>query len=165
MISIRKADFSDVKVLKQLADVLVPNTFKCVLNTSQIDFMLDKHYSQEALQDAINSGKVYFIANLDGEDTAAVSVIQHGPDLFLMQKIYVEIKNQGKGVGTALFNHVVEYVKENHPKPCTIELLINKHNPGLDFYVKQGMEKVRDTGLDMGDFFINEEVYSMKVNG
>lgn len=63
MISIRKADFSDVKVLKQLADVLVPNTFKSVLNTSQIDFMLDKYYSQEALQDAINSGKVYFIAN------------------------------------------------------------------------------------------------------
>ena len=48
MISIRKADFSDVKVLKQLADVLVPNTFKSVLNTSQIDFMLDKYYSQEA---------------------------------------------------------------------------------------------------------------------
>lgn len=47
----------------------------------------------------------------------------------------------------------------------SIELLINKHNPGLDFYVKQGMEKVRDTGLDMGDFFINEEVYSMKING
>ncbi|MGN1280536.1 MAG: GNAT family N-acetyltransferase [Succinivibrio sp.] len=163
MISIRKANHEDLAVLNSLAEKLVPNQFKSVLNTSQIDFMLDKFYSQKALSDAINSGKIYFIASYEGEDTAVASVIEQGPDLFLMQKLYVEGKNQGKGVGTALFNYILDYVKQKHPSPCTVELLINKHNPGLNFYIKRGMKKIRDTGLDMGDFFINEEVYSIDV--
>ena len=164
MIKIRKATFQDIATLKELALNLVPNSYKGVLNTSQIDFMLDKYYSQQALQDALNQGKEYFIATLDGEDVGVVSVIEHGPDLFLMQKIYVQSNAQGKGVGTKLFEHLVEYVQQKHPGECTIELLINKHNPGLEFYTKRGMQKIRDTGLDMGDFFINEEVYSLKVN-
>ena len=108
MIKIRKATFQDIATLKELALNLVPNSFKGVLNTSQIDFMLDKYYSQQALQDALNQGKEYFIATLDGEDVGVVSVIEHGPDLFLMQKIYVQSNAQGKGVGTKLFEHLVE---------------------------------------------------------
>ena len=48
MIEIRKADRGDVKALKDLAESLVPDSFKGVLNTSQVDFMLDRYYSQEA---------------------------------------------------------------------------------------------------------------------
>lgn len=162
MISVRKADYEDVKVLKKLADELVPSSFKGVLNTTQIDHMLDKFFTQEALQDALNAGKDYFIASLDGEDLGVVSVIKHGPNLFLMQKIYVSQKALGKGIGTALFEEVKQYVKQQQT-PCTIELPINQHNPGLPFYVKQGMKKIRDAGIDMGDFFINEEVYSINV--
>lgn len=164
MIKIRKADHSDIETIKDLALSLIPNSFKGVLNTSQIDYMLDTFYSQQALQDALDAGKEYFIANYDGVDVGVVSVIKHGPDLYLMQKIYVEPKVQGKGVGTALFNQLIDYVAKIQDGPCTIELLINKHNPGLAFYTKRGMVKVRDTGLDMGDFFINEEVYSLDVN-
>ena len=55
------------------------------------------------------------------------------------------------------------YVKEIHQGPCTLELLINQHNPGMNFYIHKGMVKVRDTGFDMGDFFINEEVLSLEI--
>lgn len=162
MISVRKAKYEDVKILKKLADELVPSSFKGVLNTTQIDHMLDKFYTQEALQDALESGKEYFIANKDGEDLGVVSIIKHGPNLFLMQKIYVSEKALGKGIGSALFNEVKQYVKQQQSS-CTIELPINQHNPGLPFYVKHGMKKVRDAGIDMGDFFINEEVYSINI--
>ena len=164
MITIRKASYTDLQILKQLAQELIPSSFKGVLNTSQIDYMLDKCYSQQALQDAFDKGQEYFIASIDNVDIGVVSVIEHGPDLYLMQKIYVNTNHQGKGVGSALFEHLINYIKEKHQGLCTIELLINKHNPGLNFYIKRGMTKVRDTGLDMGDFFINEEVYSLKVN-
>ena len=157
MITVRKATSEDVGVLQKLASELVPSSFKGVLTTAQIDFMLDKLYSQQALSDAIGAGTDYFIATYNG------SVIQQGPNLFLMQKIYVNEHFIGKGIGTALFTKVKEYVRSKI-LPCTIELIINAHNPGLDFYKNKGMQKVRDTGLDMGDFFINEEVYSLELN-
>lgn len=163
MITVRKATSEDVGVLQKLASELVPSSFKGVLTTAQIDFMLDKLYSQQALSDAIGAGTDYFIATYNGEDLGVVSVIQQGPNLFLMQKIYVNEHFIGKGIGTALFTKVKEYVRSKI-LPCTIELIINAHNPGLDFYKNQGMQKVRDTGLDMGDFFINEEVYSLELN-
>ncbi len=163
MITVRKANHDDVGILRKLASELVPSSFKGVLTTSQIDFMIDKLYSQQALQDAIGAGTDYFIASYNGEDLGVVSVIQQGPELFLMQKIYVNEHYLGKGIGTALFTKVKEYVRSKI-LPCKIELIINSHNPGLDFYKKNGMTKVRDTGLDMGDFFINEEVYSLELN-
>ena len=33
----------------------------------------------------------------------------------------------------------------------------------VNFYIHKGMVKVRDTGFDMGDFFINEEVLSLEI--
>ena len=163
MIEIRQAKAQDIAILEGLAQKLVPDTFQSALNTTQIDYMLEKYYSQKALQNAIDAGKIYFMANYDGEDTATTSLIQQGPDLFLMKKLYVEQKNLGKGIGSALFNHVINYVKEIHQGPCTLELLINQHNPGMNFYIHKGMVKVRDTGFDMGDFFINEEVLSLEI--
>lgn len=164
MIEIRKADRGDVKALKELAQSLVPDSFKGVLNTSQVDFMIDRYYSQEALQDAIDEGMVYFIASVEGYDCGYVSVIKHGPDLFLMQKIFIDTTKFNLGIGTMLLNAVFDYVKKEHPGKCAIELIINKHNPGLEFYEKHGMVKVRDKGLDMGDFYINEEVLSITLN-
>ena len=56
-----------------------------------------------------------------------------------MQKIYVEIKNQNKGIGTALLEHIKKYILEKDKSDFTLELIINRHNPGLDFYKKRGL--------------------------
>ena len=86
MIEIRKATGEDILVLRKLAKKIVPDSFKSTLNTSQIDYMLDKFYSQKALTDAFDKGQIYFIANFDGEDTGLISFIEQGPNLYLMQK-------------------------------------------------------------------------------
>ena len=44
MIEIRKATGEDILVLRKLAKKIVPDSFKSTLNTSQIDYMLDKFY-------------------------------------------------------------------------------------------------------------------------
>ena len=163
MIQIRKASGEDILILRELANKIVPDTFKSTLNTSQIDYLLDKFYSQKALTDAFDKGQIYFIANFDGEDTGLISFIEQGPNLYLMQKIYVEIKNQNKGIGTALLEHIKEYILGKDKSDFTLELIINRHNPGLDFYKKRGFIKIRDQGLDMEDFYINEEIYSLEV--
>lgn len=163
MIQIRKASGEDILILRELANKIVPDTFKSTLNTSQIDYLLDKFYSQKALTDAFDKGQIHFIANFDGEDTGLISFIEQGPNLYLMQKIYVEIKNQNKGIGTALLEHIKKYILEKDKSDFTLELIINRHNPGLDFYKKRGFIKIRDQGLDMEDFYINEEIYSLEV--
>lgn len=163
MIQIRKASGEDILILRELANKIVPDTFKSTLNTSQIDYLLDKFYSQKALTDAFDKGQIYFIANFDGEDTGLISFIEQGPNLYLMQKIYVEIKNQNKGIGTALLEHIKKYILKKDKSDFTLELIINRHNPGLDFYKKRGFIKIRDQGLDMEDFYINEEIYSLEV--
>ncbi len=163
MVTVRIATSSDIKILKDLANELVPASFKGVLTTQQIDMMLDKLYSQQALQDALDAGKDYFIASIDGRDVGVVSIIRQGPSLFLMQKIYMYKECVGQGVGTALLTKVKEFVRSK-VTPATVELIINAHNPELGFYIKNGLTKVRDTGLDMDDFYISEEVYSMTIN-
>ena len=163
MIEIRKATGEDILVLRKLANKIIPDAFKSTLNTSQIDYMLDKFYSQKALTDAFDKGQIFFIANCDGEDTGLISFIEQGPNLYLMQKIYVEIKNQNKGIGSALLEKVKNYILKKDNSDFTLELIINRHNPGLSFYKNRGFIKVRDQGLDMEEFYINEEIYSLVV--
>ena len=163
MISIRKANHEDIADLKKLVDKLVPNNFNGFLNTSQIDYMIEKLYTQKALLDALDSGTDYFVATCYGVDCGVVSVLKHGPNLFLMHKIYVDEGYYGKGVGTALLHRIKEYVSSK-VLPCTIELVINSHNPSREFYLKNGFVKVRDTELDLEEFIISEEVFSLELN-
>ena len=55
MIEIRQAKAQDIAILEGLAQKLVPDTFQSALNTTQIDYMLEKYYSQKALQNAIDA--------------------------------------------------------------------------------------------------------------
>ncbi len=163
-IKIRKATTSDIAYVQDLSEEVLPNAFHGVLTTEQIDYMLDRLYSQEALSAEISDAdKKSYVASIDGHDAGYACIIRQGPDLFFLPKIYVDNREQNKGIGSSLFKHILQELKSKHPDPLTIEVKINRHNRARHFYKSLGFTLDREVTTDLEDCNISQEVWSLKA--
>lgn len=163
-IHIRQATLTDLNYIQDLSEEVLPNAFHGVLTTEQIDYMLDRLYSQEALHAELNDvKKKVYVASIDGHDAAYACIIKQGPDLFFLPKIYVDNREQNKGIGSALFKYMLNELKKTHPTPLTIEVKVNRHNRARSFYQKLGFTLVREVDTDLQDCYISQEVWALNA--
>ena len=58
-ISVRKADFSEIFKIRDLASVTIPTSYQNNLTTEQIDYLEDFLYAQQTLADSKQSKQVF----------------------------------------------------------------------------------------------------------
>ncbi|MDY6323158.1 MAG: GNAT family N-acetyltransferase [Succinivibrio sp.] len=159
----RKAEAGEAQKLQDLAYNALPSEFSGVLTTGEIDYMADRLFSQEVLQNNLSEGERILIASKDGTDCAFGSYLKQGPDLYLINKLYVIEGYQDQGAGSALFDEIVSAIKKEHPQRCTAELLVSHSNPQLGFYLKKGMKPVREALFDLDDLELVQQVLSLEI--
>ena len=155
MCVIRKASVDDIPVIRAMALVAFPDTYKEILSPEQIDYMMEWMYSEESLRrQMMEEGHIYYLAYREGRAVAYLSIQPEGEHVFHLQKLYVLPDYQGMHLGKQLFNQAIKAIKELHPAPCQMRLNVNRNNKALAFYEKMGMTKV-----DEGDFPIGNGCY------
>lgn len=159
----RIADRNEVRIITDLTSKALPSDFKGILSTDEIDFMLERLYSQDLLQDTVEQGRTYIIGSIDGVDMCVGSFIQEGPDLFFMGKLTVLPEYREQGAGSQLFKAVCASIKNIHPAPCKVELLANHSSTALNFYKKLGLQFERDEIFDLESFELSEQIYSLTI--
>ena len=79
-----------------------------------------------------------------------------------MHKLYVNTDIQGKGLGKALLNAVIEEIKLLHAG--TLILNVKRDNTAINFYKKLGFSVTREEDIDIGNgYFMNDYVMEKKV--
>ena len=155
MFKIRKATLEDIEMINRLAWIVFPHTYKEILSTEQMEYMMDWMYSPENLHKQMTEdGHIYFLAFEGDEPAGYLSIQPEGEHTYHLQKIYVLPSFQGKKLGKLLFEQAIKAIKELHPEPCQMRLNVNRQNKALTFYEKMGMKKV-----DEGDFHIGNGYY------
>ena len=127
----------------------------------QIEYMLNKMYSEKSLAEQMDQGEVYTIVYADRKPIGYISLSsENGPDHFL-HKFYVEIDEQGKGVGTKLFDHILAELKDAR----SIRLTVNRKNfKAINFYFKNGFVISEVADFDIGNgYFMNDFVMTKKL--
>jgi len=164
MFTTRKATSVDSALINTMAAEVFPATYKQILSPKQIDYMLNMMYAPENILKQMEEGHVYFICYNDDKPCGYFSVEQDGDDLFHLQKIYVLPIFQGYGAGKFLIKKAMEYIKEIHPSPCTMELNVNKHNKAFHFYELMGLKKVREGDFPIGNgYYMNDYIMSIDI--
>lgn len=75
MFTIRKATSDDCKLINELANQVFPATYKEILSTEQLDYMMEWMYAPENIRKQMEEeGHVYFIAYQGDEPCGYVSV-------------------------------------------------------------------------------------------
>lgn len=153
---------NQLPIIIELTKKIWPVAYGTILSKAQLDFMIQKFYNETALQELIQKGHIFYLAQDEKENYVGfVSYeINSVPDKTKIHKIYVLPETQGTGLGRQFFELVKEQAKENNQK--AIFLNVNKYNNALHFYTKLGFSFVNDEVIDIGEGYVMDD-YVMEL--
>ena len=165
MLDIRKATTADISTIQKLASEAFPHTYREILSSEQIGYMMDWMYSSESLLRQMEEERhIYFLAYHGGIPVGYLSIQPEGDGIFHLQKLYLLPACQGMGWGRQLFFHAVGVIKALHPAPCRMLLNVNRRNEALHFYQKMGMTKVTEGDFAIGSgFYMNDFIMGLDL--
>ena len=168
---IRRATADDIPLIRSLANVTFRDTYREILSSEQLEYMMDWMYSEASLQRQMGKdGHVYFLAEIQGRPCGYVSVQPRGLQedggfLFELQKIYVLPDCHGKQIGRRMYDHICDFVRQAaNGWPCRIELHVNRYNAAVTFYKHLGMEILREGDFPIGHgYYMNDYIMGISL--
>ncbi len=160
MPSLKPATENDFNTIEQLARLIWEKHYVPIIGMVQVNYMLRKMYSSEALKKQINEGQKFYLVVNENKEIGFVSVSTENHKDFMLHKFYILQENQNSGLGTTVFKQVFEELY----KPESIQLTVNRKNyKSVNFYFKLGfkIEKVEDFDISNG-YFMNDFVMLWK---
>lgn len=151
----READLPDVR---RIAHATWPDTFRNILSSAQIDYMLAWLYDIDRLRRQVQSGEhVFHLAEKAG---TPVGFAAHQCDCprtgaTKIHKLYLLPAAQGHGIGRALID-AVRAVAEAHGHD-TLTLNVNKHNRAIRFYETYGFRTSGEEVIDIGAGYVMDD--------
>lgn len=165
MLSIIDANPALYSVIHALAHRTWPHTFRDILSPAQIEYMLDWMYSIPSLKEQIEKKGHHFILVRNDEDFigyASYELNYENSGNTKLHKIYVLPEMQKTGAGKALMDEVVRRSAEAGNK--NLLLNVNRGNPAIGFYTKNGFEIIKTEDIDIGNgFYMNDYVMSKRI--
>lgn len=148
-----------------MAAVVFPDTYKDILSSAQIDYMMEWMYSEESLRRQMSEeGHIYYVACREGKAAGYLSIQPEGEHVYHLQKLYILPSFQGMQLGRLLFEQAIAAIKALHPAPCQMRLNVNRHNKALTFYQKMGMKKVDEGDFPIGNgYYMNDYIMGLDI--
>lgn len=172
---IRFADDDDINTIGFLAQQIWPHAYGSILKQEQISYMLKLFYSPDALTEQMKKHKHNFVlAELEEEPVGFASFgALDKTGLYKLHKLYILPGKQGKGLGKALLDFIIEEIKtSNKPdpspqseQPLALRLGVNRFNPALKFYERLGFSTIKEEKTDIGNGFVMDDyIMELKLN-
>ena len=134
-----------------------------ILGRAQVDYMLDKFQSPEAICDQIRGGHLYFLIRSGNMDIGYFCVHSgEMPGEFCLSKLYIKKQARGKKAG----KHAQEYIEglARGRGFGKIVLFVNKQNTGaIRIYQKMGYRITDPVVRDIGNGFVMDDYRMEKV--
>ncbi len=165
MLTITKAGKDQIRIVRELAYKIWPDTFKDILLPEQITYMLQMMYDDAVLLKQVEEqGVVFLLAAVDGVfgGFAGYELHYKGKPVSKLHKIYILPEMQGKSIGRALMDAVVLASRDAGMEHLSLN--VNRHNKATGFYERYGFTKVGEEDIDIGNgYFMNDSIMQMKL--
>jgi len=168
-ITIRQATKEDIALIRDLAEIIFPYTYKKILSPEQVDYMMEWMYSPNNLAAGLDSGQEYFIVEVEREAVsyAGIAPQEDDPDgtkVFELMRLYILPEYQKTGLGKLLFEHVCDHIRSKGFAKCRMMLHVNRENPAVQFYLHQGMRILYSKDFDIGNnFWMTDHIMGMDL--
>jgi ribosomal protein S18 acetylase RimI-like enzyme len=153
---IRPAGPSAFDTVIDLAHRIWRAYYPAILPSEQIEYMLARLYTHEALAELLAQPHAGLALAQDGEPVGFAIWYGKEPGTVKLDKLYLLPERHGEGIGRALVDHVVD---EARAARChTLVLNVNRHNASsIRFYERCGFA-IRDRGdFPIGNGFVMED--------
>ena len=155
---------SQLEIIKDLAYKIWPSTYGAILSEVQLNFMLDKFYNLNYLENQlINENQVFLLIEENNKylGFCAYELNCESSNKTKLHKIYVLPETQGKGIGKILLNEVEKRASENNNS--SLFLNVNRYNNAQEFYKKQGYSVIKIIDIEIGNGYLMEDFVMEKT--
>lgn len=148
-------DMKLISSLSKIADEIWHEHFVPIIGEAQVDYMLEKFLSPNALKKQIDEGYEYFLISYEEALVGFTGIHVEKRSMFL-SKLYVHKNFRGKRISTWVFQQLVKICKEKNLDK--IWLTCNRYNSNtLAVYDHLGFKIVREEAADIGNGFVMDD--------
>ena len=154
---IQPATEQDIPAIIALAEATWEPTYRFIISKEQIDYMYRVIYTPASLRRQMREQHhTFLLAYVEGQPSGFASYSEKPDGIYHLNKIYVLPSHQGQGLGQHLVQAVVGAVRQAGGR--ALELNVNRHNPALSFYERQGFSQHREEDVPIGPYWMNDFV-------
>jgi ribosomal protein S18 acetylase RimI-like enzyme len=150
---------NQIAVIESLAREIWTEYYVPIIGKKQVDYMLDRYQSKQAVTGQIASGVLYFLIEEGRIFVGYIAVQPRGDEVFL-SKIYLQSFFRSRGYGKKAVQFVEKLTRERGLRK--IVLTVNKNNTGaIRAYEKIGFKNAGPLVQDIGGGFVMDD-YAME---
>ena len=151
---------ADVRRLAKVAKIVWREANISFCTLEQVEYMIEKYQSVEAIMGQLMHGYRYFLMEEDGEILAYFGVQPQGERLFL-SKFYILAENRGRGLFSVGLDVMREVCREG--AMSAIYLTVNRNNRrAYEIYLHKGFKVIAEECADIGMGFVMDD-YIMEL--
>jgi len=156
MLKFTEVKRNDINEFAKLTSEIWHEYWTCILSDEQIDYMVDKFQSKNAITEQINNDNyTYFYIMYDNQKAGYIGLSSKRDYLFL-SKLYIKKEYRHTGLGTQSFDFIKQFAKDNNYNK--IQLTVNKYNKNtINAYNKWGFKTVDSVVTDIGNCFVMDD--------
>ncbi|MFN8310590.1 MAG: GNAT family N-acetyltransferase [Chitinophagales bacterium] len=145
-IAFRRAVENDIPVIRELAEKIWRAHYISIISMEQIEYMLDKMYSEKSLKEQLVRQPFTLIMK-DGMAAGYYSVSETAPGEHYLHKFYIDNSNQRSGIGSAAMDFLLRSILDG----SVIRLQVNRKNVNaINFYFRHGFRIAYAKDFEIG---------------
>src|SRR5262245_22191673 len=126
---------AQIRVVARLAHDIWYEHYVALIGREQVDYMVARFQSAEAMGRQIEEGYEYFLVQRDGRDIGYLG-FQVQDDALFLSKFYLHYDVRGTGTGRLAMEFIERLARQRGLK--LIWLTVNKGNPAVNAYERLG---------------------------
>jgi ribosomal protein S18 acetylase RimI-like enzyme len=154
---------ASIDIVASLANEIWGQHFVSIIGRDQVDYMLEKFQSSNAIAKQLNEGYEYYIISNDHKNVGYLGLLSdENLSRMMVSKIYIKSEARKLGVGSLALKFSKELCKKRNIK--TIWLTVNKHNKDtIEWYLRKGFVVIEEVKKDIGSsFFMDDYIMEIK---
>lgn len=163
MITISELQPNEFNIVQHIAHTTWPVCYGEILSKQQLDYMLWKFYTREALNQNAESGQNFLLIKENGIPLGFAAYEHHykNRNVTRIHKIYILPDTQGKGLGKLLIEKIQDLAINNRSE--AISLNVNRFNVAKTFYEKLGFSVIKEEDIAIGEGWLMEDFVMEKL--
>lgn len=153
-----------VDLVADLARAIWHQHFVAIIGQEQVDYMLDKFQSSEAIGSQIDAGYDYYTTAQHGRLNGYLALRPNQPPgKMMVSKLYVDIRARGRGVGAALLRFAQQHAMAQGSE--ALWLTVNRENRAtIAWYQRRGFTITDEAKFDIGDgFYMDDYIMARRL--
>jgi len=152
MPQVRSATLQDIPTIQSLSRDIWSKAYEKMISPEQMSYMLNWMYSTESLTRQFSEGHQFLIVEVNLNTPLGYASYQLlSPNRWKLEKLYVQVEKHRQGLGKLFVQNILGRIRKNGG--THLELQVNRANPAVGFYDRQGFRIIREEDFDIGNGF------------